>query len=123
MARHSAGSGFNRTDGKSRHERGYDNHWARLRKRVLDAEPLCRNCAEHGRVTAATQVHHLRRFNGLDDPLRLDPANCAPICAPCHARESARQSNGQDHIGASAPYVGSALDGAPSDAAHPWNQD
>lgn len=90
-----AGTGFARTDGRSRHERGYDNAWVKLRARILDGEPLCRTCAEAGRVTAATQVHHLQRFSGLADPLRLDPRNCAPICGPCHARESARQANGR----------------------------
>lgn len=88
-----AGTGFKRTDGRTRHERGYDNEWVRLRASVLDAEPLCRRCAKQGRVTAATQVHHIQRFIGLDDPLRLDPRNCEPICRPCHDAESARQSS------------------------------
>lgn len=91
-----AGSGFQRTDGLSAAARGYDGAWRRLRNQILAAEPLCRNCAEAGRVTAATEVHHLERFNGLHDPKRLDPRNCAPICRPCHARESQRQATGRD---------------------------
>lgn len=118
-----AGTGFARTDGRSSTARGYGSDWRRVRLQVLADEPLCRFCASAGRVTAATQVHHIQRFSGRDDPRRLDPANCAPICVPCHARESARQSNGQGESGASAHYVGSNPDGAPSDMAHPWNRE
>jgi hypothetical protein len=40
-------------------------------------------------------VHHLQRFHGLNDPLRLDPRNCQSICEPCHLRESAWQARGR----------------------------
>ncbi len=86
------GSGFSRADGKTRQQRGYGADWQALRRQILSAEPLCRTCAEAGRVTPATEVHHIESFLGLDDPLRLDPTNCAPICKPCHLRESQRQA-------------------------------
>jgi 5-methylcytosine-specific restriction enzyme A len=89
-----AGTGFRRTDGRSAAARGYDAAWRRLRLAHLAAHPFCVQCQQRGRVTAATEVHHIRRFIGLDDPLRLDPGNCESICEPCHQRESARQANG-----------------------------
>jgi 5-methylcytosine-specific restriction protein A len=89
-----ARTGFHRTDGLSAAARGYNGEWRRLRLQVLAAEPLCRKCASQGRVTAATQVHHVKAFQGIDDPLRLDPSNCEPICEPCHLGESARQASG-----------------------------
>jgi 5-methylcytosine-specific restriction protein A len=89
-----AGTKFARIDGSTAAQRGYDGAWRKVRREVLAAEPLCRSCAALGQVTAATQVHHVCRFVGLDDPLRLDPTNCAPICGPCHAAESAKQSRG-----------------------------
>ena len=74
--------------------RGYDGDWRRLRLRILADEPLCRFCAAEGRVTAATEVDHIDPFRGLDDPRRLDPANCRPLCTPCHRSRTARQATG-----------------------------
>jgi 5-methylcytosine-specific restriction protein A len=91
-----AGPGFSRTDGLSAAARGYDADWRRLRLAHLAAHPHCEPCRQRGRVTPATQVHHLQRFRGLDDPLRLDPRNCQSICAPCHLRESAQQASGRE---------------------------
>ena len=88
-----AGAGFNRTDGLSSTARGYGQDWRRLRERVLAAEPLCRFCFEVGRITAATDVDHIEPFTGLHDPRRLDPANCRPLCRPCHMRRTAAQAN------------------------------
>ena len=85
-----AASGFARTDGRSAAARGYDAAWRRVRLLVLAEQPLCRRCAEAGRTTVATEVHHVHGFTGRDDPARLDPANLEPICTPCHRAETAR---------------------------------
>jgi 5-methylcytosine-specific restriction endonuclease McrA len=91
-----AGPGFSRTDGLSAAARGYDAAWRRLRLAHLLAHPHCESCRHQGRFTPATQVHHLQRFRGLHDPLRLDPRNCQSICAPCHLRESAQQASSRE---------------------------
>ena len=88
-----ASSGFARTDGLSAAARGYDGDWRRLRLAHLAAHPQCDDCRRSGRLTPATQVHHIERFVGLNDPRRLDPRNCQSICEPCHLRQSARQAN------------------------------
>jgi 5-methylcytosine-specific restriction protein A len=85
-----AGSGFARTDGRSSTARGYGADWRRVRAGVLAGEPLCRICSEAGRVTAATEVDHVERFHGVDDPRRLDRSNLRPLCTPCHAAVTAR---------------------------------
>ena len=85
-------SGFKRESNASSTARGYNSEWARLRLQVLADEPLCRMCQAAGRVTAAREVHHLRGFSGIHDPLRLDRRWLAPICVPCHRRESQRDA-------------------------------
>lgn len=98
---------------ETRQARGYGVDWQRLRLQILAAEPLCRMCAEINRVTGATEVDHIVPFNGIDDPLRLDPANLRPLCTPCHRKRTAVQASGQ-----MLPGVG--LDGVPLDPTHPW---
>ena len=65
--------------------RGYDARWRRVRAMVLAREPRCRDCAAVGRLTLATEVHHLDgnpRNNALD--------NLMPLCKPCHSRRTLR---------------------------------
>ena len=40
----------------SAHWRGHDKRWRRIRNAVLAAEPLCRHCADAGRVTAIIEL-------------------------------------------------------------------
>lgn len=65
--------------------RGYDARWRKVRAMVLAREPRCRDCAAAGRVTLATEVHHLDgnpRNNALD--------NLVPLCKSCHSRRTLR---------------------------------
>lgn len=89
-------TGFARQDGRSCTARGYGADWRRVRAAVLAGEPLCRFCAEVGRVTAATEVDHIRPFHGRSDPQRLDPENLRPLCTPCHRARTGAQAAGQD---------------------------
>ena len=68
----------------SRHERGYDCRWLKIRAGVLDAQPLCVPCLRRNAVTVAEQVHHITpiREGGTHDP-----ANLLPVCRACHGRE------------------------------------
>jgi len=61
--------------------------WARLRALVLASEPLCRDCASVGRVTPATDVHHIV---GLRAGGTNEPDNLMPLCHACHAKRTAR---------------------------------
>lgn len=64
--------------------------WTRLREFVLVAEPLCRECGLHGRVTVATQVDHVVPA-ALDVDRFFDLANLQPLCTACHATKSAQE--------------------------------
>lgn len=55
--------------------------WKRIRAQVLADEPLCRECAKAGRITAG---HHVDHIDG--DTFRNERCNLQPLCAPCHAR-------------------------------------
>jgi 5-methylcytosine-specific restriction enzyme A len=69
-------------------DRGYDHRWRRFRLSFLASSPLCSDCQALGRVTAATDVHHVRKLR--DHPeLRLDPTNVMALCGPCHAARTA----------------------------------
>ena len=63
--------------------------WRRLRAAVLDAEPLCRECAKAGRTTAASCVDHID-----GDSHNNDTSNLQPLCSPCHSRKTAREDGG-----------------------------
>lgn len=63
--------------------------WMRLRKVVLNREPLCRGCAVKGIIRAASQVDHIDGDAGNND---FD--NLQPLCGPCHSRKTAREDGG-----------------------------
>lgn len=67
-------------------QRGYDARWRRVRLMVLREEPLCRECAKAGRVTPATEVHHID-----GDVRNMTRENLEPLCRECHSRKTARQ--------------------------------
>lgn len=63
-------------------------HWQRLRRLVLSGEPLCRECARQGRITAATEVDHIVALShgGADEQ-----ANLQPLCKSCHSAKTLRE--------------------------------
>ena len=66
------------------------SEWKRIRARFLAAHPLCEQCRKEGRLTKATEVHHIL-------PLRRggthDESNLMPLCKPCHSRISVRDGD------------------------------
>jgi hypothetical protein len=81
-----AGSGGNPGSLDSRPsaaKRGYGRRWQRLRKMVLSAEPLCRECQKRNRLTPATEVDHIL-------PLSKGGANSfenlRALCKPHHSQ-------------------------------------
>ena len=73
----------------SRCERGYDGEWQKLRQVKLANNPLCQHCLTQGVTRQATDVDHIRPFNGKHDPLRLMYANLQSLCRACHNRKTA----------------------------------
>ena len=78
-----------RTHERTTKERGYGADWQAFRKRRLTDQPLCEDCIEAGRVTPATEVHHLKKIKDRPD-LRLVEENTRCLCSPCHKKRSAR---------------------------------
>lgn len=69
----------------------HTSQWVRLRRRKLMACPLCERCKEEGRVTVATEVHHVVPVeDGLSmrerARLMFDYHNLRALCHDCHVK-------------------------------------
>jgi 5-methylcytosine-specific restriction protein A len=71
----------------SRHERGYTNKWHAARTAFLLRHPLCKHCADAGRLTPANVVDHIIDHKG-DAQLFWDFGNWQALCASCHNRKT-----------------------------------
>lgn len=63
--------------------------WLLLRRDKLTASPLCERCQQEGRLTPATEVHHITPVErgltkGEKERLAFDPLNLRALCHPCH---------------------------------------
>ena len=68
----------------------YNYKWRQLRKRFLEAHPLCEQCRLQGRYTIATEVHHIKP---LADGGTNDENNLMPLCKSCHSRITMTATN------------------------------
>jgi len=66
-------------------KRRYGREWQKIRARFLAAHPLCEQCKKEGRLTKATEVHHILP---LDHGGTHDESNLMALCKPCHSRIS-----------------------------------
>lgn len=65
----------------SARKRGYTTQYEKTRRAVLARQPLCVRCLTDGRITLATQTHHVIPLSeGGTNEFR----NLEPICEPCH---------------------------------------
>lgn len=67
------------------------SRWIRLRHLVLSRHPLCEVCEREGRITAATEVHHVQPVEESPDPVEkerrmYDVHNLMAVCHACHFR-------------------------------------
>jgi 5-methylcytosine-specific restriction protein A len=74
-------------------ERGYDRNWQKLRLVILNRDPFCLFCQRENKLTASTQVDHIKPISERPD-LRLDPANLRGLCESCHSRRTADYQRG-----------------------------
>lgn len=66
--------------------------WQRLRRDKLSDCPLCERCKEQGRITAATEVHHIIPVETAltrqeKERLMYDYTNLRALCHDCHVWE------------------------------------
>jgi 5-methylcytosine-specific restriction protein A len=73
--------------------RGYGRRWRAARKLFLDRNPLCAECQQMGRLTAATIVDHVIPHKG-DTRLFWDMDNWEAICKSHHDQKTASQDGG-----------------------------
>lgn len=69
----------------------HTGRWLRLRRDVLTAHPICQRCEHEGKITPATEVHHVRpveeAVGKAERRQRMyDPANLRALCHDCHVR-------------------------------------
>lgn len=74
-------------------QRGYGHRWRKARATYLQSHPLCVHCRQRGRVTAATDVDHIKPHRG-DQALFWDKDNWQALCASCHSAKTAREDGG-----------------------------
>ena len=72
-------------------QRGYDWQWAQLSRMKRQEQPVCEVC----RIRAATEVDHIKPFDGPNDPLRTQWDNLQSICRECHHRKTAGDRRGR----------------------------
>ena len=80
--------------------------WAMLRKRKLEACPMCEDCLREGVLASAREVHHVVPVETAADAsgmrrLMFNPGNLVALCHECHvlrhkelashSRETARE--------------------------------
>lgn len=65
--------------------------WQRRRASQLADEPLCRTCAKHGRVTAATVADHVEPHRGDHDRFWYGPLQSLCDEAPWRCHSSVKQ--------------------------------
>lgn len=73
------------TTTESSSDRGYGSLWQRLRKVILNRDPICTVC---GREPATEVDHILRKAAGGTD----DEGNLRGICDRCHTRKTAQDA-------------------------------
>ncbi len=84
--------------------------WRKLRRSLLQGEPLCRMCTSRGLTVVATDLDH--RDN---NPANNDLLNLQPLCHECHSRKTQRDMGHNVRMG-------NASDGTPLDPYHHWNK-
>ena len=67
----------------------YDYRWRKLRTLYIAKNPLCAECEKAGRLTPATEVHHIVAVaDGGSDR----DENLQALCKSCHSRKTAKES-------------------------------
>ena len=73
--------------------------WRKLRLLALQRDHyLCQECLRRGKITAATEVHHIKELNDFPE-LGLDLSNLESLCWQCHEDTKKR---GKDRTAVSA---------------------
>ena len=66
----------------------YGRTWKRIRDRYIAAHPLCEECGKSGKLTPASEVHHIMPLSKGGDHAA---DNLMALCTPCHSEITARE--------------------------------
>lgn len=80
------GTDSGKRDGESLKKQGFyhKSAWRRLRKQALQRDNyLCRECLRRGKITQATEVHHIMDLETFPS-LALELSNLESLCWDCH---------------------------------------
>ena len=67
--------------------------WKALRKRWLNAQPLCEECKRQGHITPAEVVDHIKPHEGKWERF-MDTDNLQSLCVSCHNKKTAMEDGG-----------------------------
>jgi len=95
--------------------------WRSTRKRKLELNPLCEDCATLGLIEAANHVDHVQAISDGGEP--FDLSNLRSLCVSCHSRKTVYKDGGfgkgrQEY---KIRAKGCDTNGLPIDPNHPWN--
>lgn len=63
----------------------YSTKWRKVRKYILDKEPLCRRCLDVGKIKPADMVDHIIPISfSSSEELKFGEDNLQPLCFTCH---------------------------------------
>lgn len=74
--------------------RGYGSRWQKARLGYLAKHPLCVECAQMGKVTAASVVDHIIPHEGDQTRFWDSENNWQSLCKPHHDAKTARDDGG-----------------------------
>lgn len=60
--------------------------WERVSKAYREAHPWCAECQRQGRITLATDVHHVVPHRGVPDAFWVTDDGLEGLCHACHSR-------------------------------------
>ena len=69
----------------------HSKRWLLLRRQKLTEHPTCELCEKEGRVTLASEVHHIQPiedafFSWQQEGLAYNYANLMAVCSSCHKK-------------------------------------
>ena len=83
------------TNSRELRKKAYNNtEWRKMRTSYIKEHPICEECLNKGKVTPATDVHHIKSpFNSgdINYTLLLDYNNLKSLCQECHGNIHANQ--------------------------------
>ncbi|MDR0530766.1 MAG: HNH endonuclease [Oscillospiraceae bacterium] len=69
----------------------YDRRWQKIRALFLAKHPLCADCQAAGRLTPATELHHIVAVNGGGSDR---DENLQALCKSCHSKRTWEGTHG-----------------------------